>query len=318
MKNKFIKIALLVVSSVMFFSCEKEDDLLARKGKPVLTADSKSFDVYEGYPINLDFTLSHAIKSATEVRIEIVGGTAVEGEDFVVDTDNLVTVEEQGGGFFGGAGYYFSLPALETKFSVSSLFKTVSDGTVEEPETIVFRLHSVGKGEAIVSEEITVRLIDQEDFSFELKFDGTFDNNGTPAAFCDVDMDLEIYDSEGNLVKFSYSGCPEFIGEAADDVNNLGDGDYTIVASLWTNAGFTNDVFVPAKLILTRGSNAPFEVDMSDKFKLSDGGLDDGNANALIALGLKKRGGVYTLYDLNDNVAFTGKVANKINKKLKK
>ena len=86
MKNNCIKnigkFAALSLCTLFLFSCEEEDDLLPRDGKPTVTIVQKDITVTEGNPIVLDFKLSYAIPDDTHIRIEVAGGTATDEDDF--------------------------------------------------------------------------------------------------------------------------------------------------------------------------------------------------------------------------------------------
>ncbi|MGH2666432.1 hypothetical protein [Flavobacterium sp.] len=149
------KSAALSLSVLFLFSCEKEDDLLARDGKPTVTIDQKDIVVTEGDPITLDFKLSYAIPTETHIRIEVAGGTATDEDDFVFDLD---TMEDAGGGFFGGNGYFFVIDPDETTASLD--IETIADAMPEGMETVTLKFYSASQGRAVIDQTVNVKIND--------------------------------------------------------------------------------------------------------------------------------------------------------------
>lgn len=149
------KFAVLSLCALLLFSCEEEDALLARDGKPTVTIDQKDVVVTEGNPITLDFKLSYAIPAETHIRIEVAGGTAVDGEDFEIDLD---TMEDAGGGFFGGNGYFFIIDPDETTASLD--IATIADAIPEGTETLKLKFYSASQGRAIIDQTVNVKIND--------------------------------------------------------------------------------------------------------------------------------------------------------------
>ncbi|WP_299889833.1 hypothetical protein [uncultured Lacinutrix sp.] len=152
--NKLPLIALLLTFSFSITSCN-EDETLVREGKPTLSLAAKSTTATEGENVSMDFELSFPIGSISQVRVEVVGGTAVEGEDY---SFNLGTVDDQGGGFFGGDGYYAEMPAYLTSYTLSDFITIAENNQAESAETIQLRLFSVSKAEALVDDTFTITI----------------------------------------------------------------------------------------------------------------------------------------------------------------
>jgi hypothetical protein len=111
------------------------------------------------------------------------------------------------------------------------------------------------------------------------------------------------------LLDFSYSNCPEgLILETA----TLADGTYYLDASLWTTAGYTESVNIPAQLTFIKpGSSFNESYNLSEFFPMQDGGLDDGNGSALIEYTIVKSGTIYTITDPDGATVFQGKQKTK-------
>jgi hypothetical protein len=157
MKNKVIKFSLFTFAFLsLLTSCNEDDNAdIARKGKPVLTLENNKVTAIEGDNASLKFKLSYPIDGDAEVRIEVIGGTAIEGVDYQLNID---TMDDAGGGFFGGNGYYYSFDGSMTSVDFSDL-ETLQDlDNTEGPETIVLKLFSAGKGRVIVDQIVTVTI----------------------------------------------------------------------------------------------------------------------------------------------------------------
>ncbi|WP_313803609.1 hypothetical protein [Flavobacterium sp.] len=302
MKNKFIALLAIVGLSLSYYSCQ-EDESLERKGKPTITFDSNDIVVKEGDNINLDFILSYPIKSDSEVRIEVLEETTAEAEvDF--ELGDLITMEDAGGGFFGGNGYYYAIPSLTTNHTLS--LPVIADNTVEGNETLKLRFYSAGKGEAMVDQIVTITIEDSSDLIIDLNWSGTFDDGGTPTDFCDLDMDLELYDPNGDLIMVSYNDCPEQITIPT----SAPDGTYLLDASLWTTNGYAQPINIPANVIFSKpGITLSETFDASSYFPMADGGLSDGNGNALITFEIIKNGHIFTINEPGGTTVFQGRVA---------
>ncbi|TGD57981.1 hypothetical protein [Flavobacterium humi] len=149
------KLTALSLCGLLLFSCEKEDDLLQRTGKPTVTIDQKDITVTEGDPITLDFKLSYAIPAETHIRIEVAGGTATDEDDFLFDLD---TMEDAGGGFFGGNGYFFVIDPDETTATLD--IETIADAMPEGTETLTLKFYSASQGRAVIDQTVNVKIND--------------------------------------------------------------------------------------------------------------------------------------------------------------
>ncbi|MFV8333056.1 hypothetical protein [Flavobacterium sp. GSP14] len=153
--KNILKVGTLTFCALLSFSCEDEDALLPRDGKPIVTIAKKEVEVTEGNAITLDFTLSYAIPEESHFRIEIAGGTATDQEDFEFDLD---TMEDAGGGFFGGKGYFFVIDPETTTATLD--ISTIADALPEGTETLTLKFYSASKGKAIIDQTVNVKIKD--------------------------------------------------------------------------------------------------------------------------------------------------------------
>lgn len=313
LKGKIV-LASLLFASVLFYSCQ-EDESLERKGKPTVTFASNTITVKEGQMLNLDFILSYAIKSNSEVRMEILSTSTAdfEGDLNLVDlfdSGDLSTVEDAGGGFFGGDGYYYSIPSLVTNHTLA--LPVAVDNAVEGDETISIRFFSVGKGEAIIDQVVNITI--QDAFDLEITFDwsGSFMSGGSPVDNCDLDMDLELFYG-GEYFDTSYNDCPESIIIPQD----APDGTYILLAQLWTTNGYFESVNIPANITFAKTPiNLTQTENISAYFPMDMGGLDDGNSNAEVAYEIVKVADQFTITNIGtSNQIFQGRMSNLKNKR---
>lgn len=321
-KNFIAAFALLGLLS----SCNDDDEITERNVKPIVTADHTAFTVTEGDVITVTLTTNTPYKTNMEFKLELVGGTG-SFRDFTCD--GTETTEGDG---LGLIGYKIVFPAYATShtFTITPEFDVYAEGA----ETFQFKLTSDGNGRGLVadnSQDISVLVNDKTsaDFWINLDFQGNTtdrhgnihagefkDNAATPAthAFCDVDLDLEVYDTNGNIIADSYTSCPENIILPA----STPDGTYFIVPSFWSTNGITvaNSTIIPT--VLTSGKPGYFsdKLDMTGLFDVKVGGYqqtNDPDAYQLVRE-LVKSGSTWTLKDANTgDVLGTGKYASVLN-----
>jgi len=274
--NKFA-ITTFVVASLFTVSCN-EDETLDRKGKPNLTLENKSISIDETQGASMTFNFDFAIKDASDLRIEVIGGTAEEGVDY---TFNLSTMFNAGGGFYGGEGYYAQLPGYQTQYTLSNFISTVDDGVTEGNETIELRLFSSVKAGAIIDETFTINIGDFIPTTLDilLDIDGDITIDGNTVDKCNFDFDLYVSDSStaNSNVGHSWLGpvgdCNELFSLGLDDADTPGsenglinnnpadwnDGtDYYIWIDLWDSSAapaITAHVDNPLDLVFTKVNN---------------------------------------------------------------
>lgn len=312
MKNKFLKIftlSALTIGGLFVTSCN-EDETLDRKGKPTLTLASNSATVTEGENAEITFNFDFAIKDPAHVRIEIQPVSTASDNDV---SWGIPTVASAGGGFFGGEGYFLTIPAFTDTFTYT--LPAIQDLFAEGTETLELKFYSAGKGYAKIDQTFTLTIDNyaqpNDDLLVRLEWGSTSftDNGGDTVSGCDIDFDLEIYDG-GGLAYDSYYDCPENITIP----ETAADGTYAIVPSLWTTgvAPTADRQDLPIKIIVAKQGVWYNEIDLNlAEFNAADGGLDQGNGGA-IALGalLVKNGTTFTLQDATGTDISTGRLAN--------
>jgi hypothetical protein len=309
--NYKYRILSLLFFGVFIMACNEDTENLGAKVKPELTADgATTIEVNEGEDAVLTFKLSKAISQPIQYRLVMLNdeSTATDQDDYVIpgcrsNDPDCVAIEENG----GPVGYIFEIPAYTTEYSVN--IATLLDDLNEADETLKLKVISNRTLLGVVNDlyyNITIKNKVSDDLNIRLKWSGTFTSGTDELDNCStLDMDLELYDVDFNLIDFSYSNCPESLIMLTAD---LPDGTYYLDASLWSTGGYFENINIPATIqFLKPGSAFNETYDLSSLFPMQDGGLDDGNGNAIIEYVIEKLGTTYTITDPNGNTVFQGR-----------
>lgn len=307
MKNKLYKITAVFVASLLggtLFSCQ-EDESLPRAGKPVVSVVTPIVTVVEGEDAVFTLKVSNPINDPIQFRIQVVEGDAVEDEDFSMENFGLPSV------FEGEFGYIGVIPAYQSQADFS--IKTILDELPEETKSVKFKITSVLQGKGFISETTFVDVNIQNFVGTDLV--ATFEWSGDYLPGVDVcdadfglDFDLELYGASPMPIATSYSSCPEEIVLEG----TLADGVYTLDASLWQgNGNNTTSGFAPVTITFTKAGVFSQTVDLSAKFPLADGGLNEGNPDAITTFTITKSGTTYTVVDDTDTQVAQGRLASK-------
>lgn len=291
------------------YSCDPDNPSEdAREIKPVVSANQTSFNVAEGEAASVTLTTTTPYRTTMEFKIELVGGTA--GADDYTISPTLVGPTTLADGIGPDGAFLLEFPANTSTFTfdITPILDLLPEGT----ENLQFALTSSGNGRGLVapgSEFINVSITNtiSDDFYASISWDGTYLGvDGDEHDYCDFDFDLELYDDSFNLVESSYSSCPE---ELTLDQSNQ-DGQYSIVASFFSNAGVvpaSGEINFPLMLTVSRPGAFVSVVDLSTIFKYTDGGVDEGNPDGYyIAATVDKVGSTYTVRDANDPTIVIG------------
>lgn len=214
---KSLALSLLTVSGLLITSCN-DDETLTREGKPTVTLTENTIQAYEGFGSYLEFDFTYDLKEVAEIRIEVVGGTATEGDDY---TFNIPTIESAGGGYYGGEGYFGRLSAYSQKAFLLNYIRIINDGVSDPNETIELKITSVANGTILIDETATVvineqDILDPSTLDIELDFTRDLTVDGTTYAGCDIDMDLYVFDNGNDAANatdlgHSWYDCPEAV-----------------------------------------------------------------------------------------------------------
>lgn len=315
MKNKkFSKniITLVALTFLILSSCNTDESLPRQGNKPEVTLESDNITVNEGETATFRLNLSRAINDAVDFKIEVVGGTAIDGEDFDMSQFDIPSIYE------GDFGYLGQIPAYQAfaDFNIDTFF----DDGFEDLETVKFKISTVLEGKGLIANEtyLTLNINNSvsNDLSIRLNWDGTFESAGETVDNCDLDFDLELYNQDGDVIEFSYSNCPESLTLSATD---LADGTYALYISLWTTGGYFENINIPVNVNFFKQGTA-FNVtnNLSEFFPMQDGGLLDGNTSAGIEYTITKSGTVFTITNLDGDTVFQARQSKRIRSSRKK
>lgn len=307
---KYLLVSLLFLG-IFSIACNEEENL-GKKEKPELTANGDtSITVSEGTDAVLKFKLDKAINKPIQYRLVMLDeSSATDQDDYVIpgcrsNDPDCVAIEENG----GPVGYIFEIPAYTTEYSVN--ISTILDDFNEADEVLKLKVISNRTLLGTVNElfyNVTIQNSVSDDLSIRLNWDGTFMSGGDEIANCDLDMDLELYDTNLNIIDDSYSNCPESI---TINTATAADGTYYLAASLWDTFGYLENVNIPANItFIKQGTTFNTTLDISTFFPMQDGGLANGNSNAAVIYTIVKSGTVYTITDVNNTTVFQGRYGN--------
>lgn len=301
--NKITVLALLSLSSLAYFSCNEEDTEFGKKDKPVLSAVNKTYTVVEGQPFELEFTLDKAVNDPLEYKLVIMpDGTAEDQVDYYIpdgclsNDPNCVAIEENG----GTVGYVFTVPPYTTNYTLT--IETIADFLPEGTENfkvyVLSRRNLKGLVAADTEMDLTITNYTSTGVLTRLDWSGTYlGTDGEQHDFCDLDLDLELYDAGGNIVESSYSSCPEEI-----IATSLVNGNYDIYASFWSLAGATPapNQDIPFTATVAKQGIWTRDISFSGVLNTSMVSAEDGNSDAYVYVGrINKSGTTYTLTDAN-------------------
>lgn len=336
-------LTVFAVICISFHSCE-DDDTLEKKGKPRLVLQNDTVTVTEGETAVFDMVLDYPVDTKIDLRIDVLDnnnnpipiGETLNGNGFnLFDLDNIdlpihpneasfqvAPCSELSGtmfrswfgggefsfGYLGGSGYYTCYEPFQENLQLN--IKTKGDLIDNGSRSVKFRISSTSNLEATIDEIITVNIEDApaEDLVITFNWDGNYLGATDP---CDInagiDMDLELY-LDGTFVAFSYNDCPESITIPS----NAPDALYRIDASLWTTNGNMTSGNIPATLEFSKTGSFNNQQDLSSLFIINDGGLNDGNPNAITSFFIQKEGATFIIKDPNDVLIASGKTMQTI------
>lgn len=307
---KYLVSALIIGFALI--SCEDDDTTnISSSVKPNLTAEVTTLTVNEGEQATLNFTLDRAFNKPIQYRLVMLDeSTATDQDDYIIpgcrsNDPDCVAIEENG----GPVGYIFEIPPYTTNYSVN--IETILDELNESTENLKLKVISNRTLFGTVGDlvfDISIVNTVSDDLSIRFNWDGTFESGGDAVDFCDIDLDLELYNStSAQPILTSYNDCPEKIVMES----SLADGDYTLIASFWSASGYSETVNIPAFLTFYKaGSTFNQTLDLSESFPLDQGGLDDGNDAAYRFYTITKAGTTYTVKDETDTVVAEGRMSN--------
>lgn len=332
MKNIFnYKIMSLSFAFLALTSCNDDEASFEKSVKSIATISQTSVTMTEGQTVPLTVTLDRANNERSDLKIEVLSGSGTF-RDFTVSygtnaPSDIETTTDDG---YGIIGYKLAVPAYSTTFTFD--LNAVLDLNVEQSETLVLKLSSVGNANSVIAEgseliNVTINNGTANDLVTSLDWSKPFaDAHGTIRetqyvgadnlnhGYCPFDFDMEVYDENFDLFDVDYDNCPAEVLIPANAPN----GDYIVVPQFYTRAIVagsvpkTNEIIFPAVLTVAKPGVFNYTKDMTGSFRYSTGGINDGNSAAFIpTVVVTKTGTNYVVSDFNTgDVLAQGKINN--------
>ncbi|UJH89756.1 hypothetical protein LZ575_11930 [Antarcticibacterium sp. 1MA-6-2] len=304
MKNKVYKL-FMIASVFAMFACDSEQagqDVSELGSTDTYPTPTFSFDspttINEGDETVLTYTVTFDKPIGRPVDFVLVqtGGDATLHEDF--DFVNA------------------SVPAYGTTANLQVI--VYNDDIFEGSESLTFEVQRGNSlankylihPETVFPEPITVTIENSvsDDLKVILEWSGSYvGTDGVEHALCDLDLDLEIYDSAlETVLANSYSSCPESISISPGD---LEDGVYWIVPSFYSYAGTVapaENFDIPAMLKFTQaGAEEVVTEDISNLWDYETGGAAEEAEDAyLVEYQLTVSGSSFTITNSEGTVVF--------------
>lgn len=295
-------LSLTLLSTLIFIGCNS-DDLTNRSN--IVAAEGVVATVNFGFENNvnalevdepvLTYTISLNKPQVSDVKVyvSVTGGTATLEDDYSYDTEVVIAANTT---------------------SATGTISIVKDAIYEVTENLTIKIGDNRTANAtLVPVERTINIINyvSNDLEATLDWSGTFTSGGESVDFCELDMDLEVYnDTDPAPINTSYSSCPEHVTFSAD----LPDGSYFLICSIYSTVGYSEMVNIPASMTFSKnGSNFSETFDISSFFPMQDGGFEEGNPNYYYFYTVVKSGTTYTILDQDSNQIAQGRKANIIN-----
>lgn len=289
MKNFKYILGFLVLTSIIT-SCDNYDvePVIDESAKPMVTATIASSSINEsGSPTTtITINLDKPIKTTTTFVATQIGGSATEA-DFEVSSAVV--------------------PAYQTSTTMEISIK--DDILVEGSENLELQISPAAVPdiyEVIGTPTVSLNIENStsDDFVFKMDWDAIYlDADGHEHHLCDMDLDLEIYNSDfSGPIAASYGSCPEEIRIPA---GALDDGDYWLVPSFWEVSGVppAEPLDIPAIVTFAKPGVELVTIDLTGTWNTETGGYVEGNSDShLVKYILTISGSNYTVTDVDSGV----------------
>lgn len=247
MKNRYRLMFLFLLGFTLFnVSCDNhEEEDYSLSDTPEYSVALSSSTVDEGQSVTVTLTSDYIPNEPVSLRLSIVGGDAVDTEDF--DVTGLTRSDIEWGDPEGKT-FEVQIPAFSTSFSFNIV--TYIDTPNDDDETVSFQLSKAGFRNATVDSTgdftITINNVKSDVVTFVGGWDQSFDFGGSTYTLCDVgyDMDFLYADDTFTIQDYfgSYDQCPE---TAEVSISEWGDGTWHVFNTVYDNAGLSSAGITP-------------------------------------------------------------------------
>ncbi|WP_299836278.1 hypothetical protein [uncultured Tenacibaculum sp.] len=167
---KHIKILGLAFVMLGAVSCDQDVDLpnIPRDNSTLAIIEEDVITLNEGDPLSFTIVQENLIEVkfdgkeffddvSGQLGIRVIGGTAVEGEDY---TFNIPTIQDVSP-FLVQDGYYYGYDAsISLEHVVNNIITIINDGVTEGVETIELQFFPVGIGGVIFNDTLEIEIMD--------------------------------------------------------------------------------------------------------------------------------------------------------------
>lgn len=252
----------LLFSGLVFVSCNDNDPDFVYNEKPAITTDMEAYTVNEGREVTVVLNTSKVSNVPMEVKLEVVGGTAVLGEDY-----ELPGLEVGPADGLGNDGFLVTFPANTSSYTFK--IPTIINDVVDADKTILLKLTGAHNMNGTIDRTISVTIKNVGNvLDLTLGWDKTFTYGANQFNLCGVgyDVDFVVLDANGDQVADAQTAdCPETLQLSQA---TLADGTYDVYAYLYDDAG------LPGAPGLT-----PFNIPLNvDYIRLGSASLNDGGS----------------------------------------
>lgn len=310
-KNNFLKLLVVFVGLVSFTSCVEDKETYASiADKPIVSLAANTYTVNEGEDVLVTMEANRAYKASMDFNLEIVSGTATDGDDFTVNLDETILGNDPWNGI---DGYLVSFPANQSSYTFS--LSTILDDLAEGTESVTFKLTMSGNRNGVLLESsrvFTVNIVNQvqDNLSLTFDWDQSFDFAGNTYTLCDIVYDNDFYLVSGSTIVAAAASadCPEVMDI---NINDYPDGDYDIYQNLYddnglASAGISPAFDIPVTVHYNRAGSATLSgtyVQDAAYVVNSDTPADPSFNNPIYVVSVHIEAGVFTLFDDNGNIA---------------
>lgn len=169
-KIKFIQAIAILLLSIVITSCDQDESVPAptRENSTLAEVVEDEIVLNEGgstsFTIRQENLIDETIDSqelwawvSGQIGVRVVGGTAVEGEDYTFNIPSVYDVSI----YLLQDGYYYDYDAsVSLDNMVNSIITVNNDAIVEGEETIELQFFPVGLGQVIINDTLTIRIND--------------------------------------------------------------------------------------------------------------------------------------------------------------
>ncbi|CAL2102668.1 lipoprotein precursor [Tenacibaculum sp. 190130A14a] len=169
-KSIYIKLFSILFLGLMFTSCDQDQDLeeIPRENSSKAVIKEASVTVTEGNSPSFTIVQENLVEErfdaqeffawvSGQIGVRVVGGTAIEGQDFVFNVPTIHQVSV----FLLQDGYYYGYDAsVNLEHVVNNLITIVDDGNAEGEETIELQFFPVGLAGVLINDTLTVTIND--------------------------------------------------------------------------------------------------------------------------------------------------------------